>query len=157
MSGVEIWFYHLERSSVEDTLPPLLEKCVERQWRVIVKSNASDQLDALDKKLWTYKPNAWLPHALVSDDAASNDRQPILLACDDSPLGEQNLQAQALFLLEGAGWAGVTELKRIFVLFDGRDENAVALARNNWRAAKTAGFIPSYWRQSEDGKWSRTS
>ena len=39
MSGKpEIWFYHLERSTLDQVLPTLLEKTLERGWRALIKS-----------------------------------------------------------------------------------------------------------------------
>lgn len=154
--GAEIWFYHLERTSVEDTLPPLLEKCVERGWRAIVRSASPENLDAINAHLWTYRVNAWLPHDKSTGDILEDDRQPILLVHPAEIDSDYALEAPALFLIDGANWSGVTGIKRIFVLFDGRDQDAVANARTDWRRAKDEGFLPAYWRQSEDGKWSRT-
>jgi DNA polymerase III subunit chi len=153
---VEIWFYHLERASVEETLPPLLEKCVERGWRAIVRSSDPARLDGLDTLLWTYKPTAWLPHGKASGAVEEDERQPILLAAPPSAEAPADVDCQALFLLDGAPWAGVSGVARIFVVFDGRDEVALTQARADWRAAKEAGFERAYWRQNEDGKWART-
>jgi DNA polymerase III subunit chi len=156
VSPTELWFYHLERASVEETLPPLLEKCLERGWRTIVKSGTPDSAQMLDTLLWTYKPNAWLPHGLAVGDRDLDARQPILLANAEEEGLQEPRSAQALFLLDGADWTGVLDLARIFVLFDGRDPAAVNHARSDWRRGKEAGFSPAYWRQSEDGKWTRT-
>ncbi len=41
------------------------------------------------------------------------------------------------------------------VLFDGNDEEAVAAARDRWRAVKAAGYEATYWQQDEDGRWQR--
>jgi DNA polymerase III subunit chi len=153
--GAEIWFYHLERTSVENTLPPLLEKCVERGWRAIVRSASPQNLDAVDAHLWTYRANAWLPHGKSTGDVMEDDHQPILLVHPPEFDSDLALEAPALFLLDGADWSGVTGVARIFVIFDGRDDDAVARARTDWRRAKDAGFVPAYWRQSEDGKWAR--
>jgi DNA polymerase III subunit chi len=152
----EIWFYHLERTSVEDTLPPLLEKCVERGWRAIVRSASPASLDAIDTSLWTYRANAWLPHGKSTGTLEEDARQPILLVHPSVEGSDYALEAPALFLIDGADWTGVSGIVRIFVLFDGRDEDAVARARTDWRRAKEAGFVPAYWRQSEDGKWTRS-
>jgi DNA polymerase III subunit chi len=151
----EIWFYHLERTSVEDTLPPLLEKCVERGWRAIVRSASPARLDAVDTLLWTYRPNSWLPHGKSVGDVNDDARQPILLVHPLVADSQVDLAGEALFLLDGADWEGVTGVARIFVIFDGRDEEALTRARADWRAAKETGFDCAYWRQSEDGKWAR--
>jgi DNA polymerase III subunit chi len=156
VAGSEIWFYHLERSSVEDTLPPLLEKCMERGWRAIIKSKIGANVEAIDSRLWTYKPNAWLPHGKLSGQDEEDDQQPILLMLEGGDTSGSQLSAQALFLLDGADWTGVMQVERIFVIFDGRDQDAVAHARHDWRRAKDLGLLPAYWRQNEDGKWART-
>ena len=153
--GAEIWFYHLERTSVEDTLPPLLEKCGERGWRAIVRCAIPANLDAIDTHLWTYRANAWLPHGKSTGDEVEDARHPILLVHPPETDSDLVLTTSALFLLDGADWAGVTGIARIFVIFDGRDDDAVARARTDWRRAKDAGLAPAYWRQSEDGKWAR--
>jgi len=35
----EVLFYHLQNMSLESVLPPLLEKSLERGWRVVVQSD----------------------------------------------------------------------------------------------------------------------
>ena len=45
--------------------------------------------------------------------------------------------------------------ERVALLFDGRDEEAVAEARREWSAVKAAGATLSYWREGEDGGWAR--
>jgi DNA polymerase III subunit chi len=156
VAGSEIWFYHLERSSVEDMLPPLLEKCMERGWRAVIRSKIATNLEAIDTRLWTYKPNTWLPHGKLSGVASEDNQQPILLVPEAKANADPVLSAQALFLLDGADWEGVSNTERIFVIFDGRDQDAVAHARNDWRRAREIGLIPAYWRQNEEGKWTRT-
>ena len=59
-----LWFYHLERSSIETALPPLLEKCLERGWRAVVRGGLPERLEALDQTLWTWKEETFLPHGL---------------------------------------------------------------------------------------------
>ena len=49
----EVLFYHLQSMSLENVLPPLLEKSLERGWRVVVQSTSQERTDALDAHLWT--------------------------------------------------------------------------------------------------------
>lgn len=51
----EVLFYHLQNMSVESVLPPLLEKSLERGWRVVVQSTSQERAEALDAHLWTYR------------------------------------------------------------------------------------------------------
>ena len=148
-AAAEIWFYHLESASVEETLPPLVEKCLDRGWRAQILSPSAERLQALDSHLWTWKPNSWLPHH--SPGAADGHVAPIQLG---DALGEPSV-AEAVFLLDGASWGPLDGVSRIFVLFDGRDPDTVSQARQQWRVAKEAGLLPTYWRQGEDGRWAK--
>ena len=76
--------------------------------------------------------------------------QPIwLTAADEAPNG-----ACYLFLLDGAASTRLGEYERVFDLFDGRHETAVAAARARWAAAKAAGHRLTHWLQGERG-WTR--
>lgn len=58
----EVLFYHLTESKLEDALPPLLEKSVERGWRVAVQLKDAARRDLLDQHLWTFREDSFLPH-----------------------------------------------------------------------------------------------
>jgi DNA polymerase-3 subunit chi len=149
MSAAEALFYHLERSSVEAVLPPLLERCRARGWRALVRGAITERLEMLDAHLWTYRDDSFLPHGLAKDPFAA--RQPILLTTGlDNPNS-----AQALFLVDGAGLEGAQDMARVCVLFDGGDGAAVAHARQQWKEAKAMGLVPSYLQQSESGGWQK--
>ena len=57
----ETLFYHLERRSLEDVLPGLVEKSLERGWRAVIKTDSSERSDALDNLLWTYDEQCFWP------------------------------------------------------------------------------------------------
>jgi DNA polymerase-3 subunit chi len=143
----ELWFYHLERSSLEKALAPLLEKCLSRGWRALVRGTASERLIALDDALWRQKPEGFLPHGLEAGEAPS--RQPILLTLNPgNPNG-----AKALFLVDGAGIDDAGGFARASVLFDGANEEALARARAQWKEAKGAGFAVTYFKEMAPGRW----
>ena len=141
----ELWFYHLERSDLEQALPPLLEKCLARGWRAIVRGAASERLDALDDILWTYRDDAFLPHG------REGERQPVLLT--EKP-GNPN-GAKALFVIDGAEPGDLSGFERTCLLFDGRDEAALNQARGRWKKAKEDGYAVSYWQEVARGKWEK--
>jgi DNA polymerase-3 subunit chi len=145
--GCEVWFYHLERTSLDQALPELLEKTLARNWRALVRSTAAERIEHLDGWLWTYRDDAFLPHGVDGEPMA--DRQPVLITTRmDNPN-----QARALFLIDGAEPGDLSDYARCVLLFDGRDEAAVAAARGRWRAFKDAGCEISYWRQGESSGW----
>lgn len=141
----EILFYHLTKGSVENVLPPLLEKSLERGWRVAVQSPLEERLAALDSYLWTCSEASFLPHGLASEKHA--ERQPILLTGrSDNPNG-----AQIRFLLDAAEPVAPESYERLVIVFDGHDEAALAAARAQWQALKAAGHAVTYWQQGERG------
>ena len=146
----ELLFYHLHRQPLERVLPTLLEKSLERGWRVVVQSSSEERIEALDAHLWTFRDDSFLPHGTHKESAAGE--QPILLTLnDDNPNG-----AAVRFLIDRAPVpADAAAYQRIVVLFDGEDEDAVAEARARWTAAKAQGFEVTYWQCDEEGRWQR--
>ena len=144
----EVMFYHLQGRSIEQVLPPLLEKSLARGWRVVVQSASEERADALDTHLWTYREDSFLPHATwrVADAA----HQPILLTA-----GEGNANgAKVRFLVDNAVLPqDCDSYERMVLLFNGEDEEAVALAREAWKDCKARGFDVTYWQADEAGRW----
>jgi DNA polymerase-3 subunit chi len=146
----EILFYHLQRQPIERALPALLEKSLERGWRVVVQAASEERVDALDSHLWTYRDDSFLPHGVWREPDARE--QPILLTInDDNPNG-----ASVRFLIDGTAVpADASAYERIVVLFDGDDPEAVNDARTRWTEAKQSGFDVTYWQPDERGRWQR--
>ena len=146
----EVMFYHLERMGLEAALTPLLEKCRERSWRALVRGGLKERLELLDAHLWTYRDDSFLAHGLAEDAFAA--RQPILLT--HAGAGNPNA-ADVLFVIDGAGFETGEGFKRVCVVFDGADSAALAQARAQWKAAKAAGAAVTYWKQGEQGGWTK--
>jgi DNA polymerase-3 subunit chi len=143
----EIRFYHLQRASLEDTLPVILERCYSRGDRTLVMTGSPERAEALAGHLWTYRPDGFLPHGTAKDGAAAE--QPIFLTADEeNPNG-----AKVLILCDGATRAEVGEFPLVCEMFDGNDEAAVSAARERWKAYKEAGHKLVYFQQSPAGKW----
>lgn len=141
----EVWFYHLERTGLDQALPELLEKTLQRGWRAIVRSAAPERLEHLDGWLWTYRDDSFLPHGVDGEPNAAH--QPVLITQGvENPNG-----ANALFLVDGAEPGDLTGYERCVVLFDGGDPDQLALARRQWSQARGAGLPVSYWKQQARG------
>jgi DNA polymerase-3 subunit chi len=143
----ELYFYHLERRSLEEVLPTLLELSLKRGWRAAVQAASEERVEALNTLLWTYREESFLPHGTARDGHAS--AHPIYLtAGDDNPNA-----AHVRFMVDGATLADPSPYTRVAYVFDGRDEEAVARARAEWQAAKAKGYAVSYWQQDQGGGW----
>jgi DNA polymerase III subunit chi len=150
----EILFYHLERAGLEEVLPAMLERSLERGWKALVCLGSPERVDHLDSHLWTFREDAFLPHGTDSDPRAA--QQPVLLTVSDSNLNAANV----VFFADGAApreWTteALAEFERVVMLFDGRDPGAVESARAHWKGARATGIETTYWQQSEGGKWDR--
>jgi len=145
----EIAFYHLENMPLERVLPKLLEKTLEGGKRALVLAGSDERVESLTGLLWTYEQGSWLPHGAAPDD--NPEEQPVWLSVEDENLNQANF----LFLTDGASSAKVSEFERCFELFDGRDAEAVALARVRWKEYTDAGYDLTYWSQSENGRWQK--
>src|SRR4029077_13207045 len=77
----EVLFYHLQRQPLERVLPQLLERSIERGWKVVVQAASEERVDALDAHLWTYRDDTFLPHG--TSRASDTAKQPILLPPPD--------------------------------------------------------------------------
>ena len=141
----EVAFYHLTRTDLVHALPPLLGRTLAAGQRAAVRCASEAGVVALDKALWECNNPDWLPHGTPAD--GDPDLQPIWLTTDDAaPNG-----ARFLFLVEGAESERLADFDRVFDLFDGNNEAAVAAARQRWRLAKAAGHALTYWQQGATG------
>ena len=146
----EILFYHLQGQKLENVLPALLEKSLERGWKVVVQGSTEEHIEALDAHLWTYRDDGFLPHGTWRESEAA--QQPVLLTCND---GNPN-SATVRFLVDRAPLpVDVERYQRIVLLFDGEDEDAVAAARAHWSDVKAKGLEATYWQTDEQGRWSK--
>lgn len=145
----EWYFYHLESTGVEDALPPLVEKCLERGWRVLVSSPSPARLQAVDEALWTLVERSFIPHAREDAEGLDPQRQPVLLSAG---VAARN-GAQALVLLDGQAALPVAGYERCLVVFDGADQPSREMARSQYRAARDAGQTVRYFQQTPAGGW----
>ncbi|MGO9483061.1 MAG: DNA polymerase III subunit chi [Rhodomicrobium sp.] len=151
MTAPEFWFYHLESQPLQAVLPVLVEKTLSRGWRACLRFSTQERLETIDSALWTYREESFLPHGTARDGHAKS--QPVFLTLD----GANPNGAHALFLLEAATESEPERFARIIRLFGGADGEARALAREEWKRAKAAGFEVSYWQQDANGAWKKSA
>ena len=119
--------------------------------RVVVQAPDAQARDALNERLWTYSEDSFLPHGGPGDGDPAT--QPIFLTETDAAPNGASLRvllnpADAPRCLDQA-------CERVVVLFEERDEEAMAAARAAWKALRDAGAAPSYWKEGDEGEWVR--
>jgi DNA polymerase III subunit chi len=132
---------------VEETAATLLPRALAQGWRVMLRGTEHGRLDRLDAQLWLGAEESFLPHG--REGGPQDTDQPVLLGTGAAVNG-----ARALMLVDGAV-AGLEEaraMERVWLLFEGADEGAVAAARDEWRRLTGAGLHAQYW-SDETGRW----
>jgi DNA polymerase III subunit chi len=143
----EVWFYHLERRSVEQELPSLLQRGLERGLRMAVYAPSDDRLKDLSVKLWAHEDVAFIPHGFSGEDTAA--QQPVLLCTDGAPSNN----ARFGFYINGAEPFDAHAFERVTIMFDGTSEQRVQQARDLWKRFKAEVATIRYWKQDDDGRW----
>ncbi len=142
---MEVLFYQITDTNLPKVLGGLLEKCLDRKWRVVVQAGNEEARDMLDTRLWTYRSDSFLPHA-ASGEATT---QPIWLTTgQDNPNN-----ASVRFMVDGANPPDLSAYERGVFLFDGNNPSFVAQARKSWELEKSAGHQITCWQQDADGRW----
>src|ERR1700723_144923 len=104
----EVLFYQLKGQTPEQVLPALLQRSLDRGWRVVVQASSQERVEALDAHFWTWRDDAFLPHGTWRDSEAAE--HPIVLTVND----ENPNRATVRFLVDGAAMtADVSAYDRI--------------------------------------------
>ena len=145
----EVLFYHLERQPLENALPGLLQRSLDRGWRVVVQVGSDERLETLNGHLWSFDETSFLPHGSAADGHA--EAQPVWLTTGaENPNG-----ANVRFLVDAAESSDFSGYDRVVFMFDGADGEAVERAREAWKRAREEGHDATYWRQDDRGRWKK--
>ncbi|MBW0157874.1 DNA polymerase III subunit chi [Sedimentimonas flavescens] len=142
-------FYHVTQSPVEEVVANLLQRALGQGWRVELRGTDAARMDWYDQRLWLGGDEAFLPHGLAG--GPHDDLQPVLLTTAPKPEG-----MQAIMALDGAEVSldEIAQKERVWILFDGRDQQALERARAQWRDLTGAGASAQYWSE-EGGRWEK--
>jgi len=144
----EVLFYHLQDTTLERVLPPLLEKSLARGWRVAVQTGSEERAEAIDAHLWTWREDSFLPHGTWRDADAAE--LPVVLVVDEANPN----RADVRFIVDSAGLpADCDSYARVVMVFNGDDDEALGVARAAWSDGKARGFEITYWQTDERGRW----
>ena len=147
--SLQVDFYHLTMTPLERALPRIAEKVVANRGRLLIVSDDEAQRIAVDRLLWTYSPESFVPHGQVGgdDDAA----QPILIAAEVAPANE----AANVALIDGQWRDEALAFDRAFHFFDA---DRIQEARAAWKAlVDRDGVERRYWKQNDAGKWEQAA
>ena len=142
---IEYGFYHLTRTPLEPALGRLLERVLASGQRAVVVASSPERVEALNRALWIFGRESFLPHGSREDGFAED--QPVFLTDEaDFPNG-----ATVLVLVDGAEVEPPPQFTRCLYMFEGNDEAALAQARTLWQRLRARGEALTYWQQTERG------
>ncbi len=138
-------FYHLTAMPLERALPQIAGRVVAGGGRLLVVEADEGRRAALDRLLWSYAPDSFLPHGVIG--GPHDARQPVLIAGEvDAANGARNVA-----LVDGAWRDDALDFERAFHFFD---EGSIADARAAWRGLSAReGVERFYWKQNDAGRW----
>ncbi|MHA6723067.1 DNA polymerase III subunit chi [Sphingomonas sp. RS2018] len=146
---MQVDFYHLVATPLDRVLPRIAEKVVAGGGRLVVVAADEDQRAGLDRLLWTYAADSFLPHAQAG--GAGDADQPVLIAPEVTALNG----ARNVALVDGTWRDAALAFDRAFHFFDGE---SVGGARAAWKAlADRDGVERRYWKQDDDGRWTQAA
>lgn len=145
----DVRFYHLQKQDLDAALPAILQKAFQSGKNIVVRMRDDKEIERMNKHLWAFKPEVFLPHGSKKDGNAA--QQPIWLSAnDDTPNN-----AKILILTQGKIEKDLSSYDMCCEMLDGRDEKAITDARARWKEYQAAGHDVTYWYQSETGGWEK--
>ncbi|OJX12987.1 MAG: hypothetical protein BGO77_00770 [Caedibacter sp. 37-49] len=147
----EVSFYKLQKTSLEHTLPRLLEKVFQAQKRTVVLFGTPERLSTFNALLWTYAQGSFLPHG--SSKEGSADNQPIWL----TNVLENPNKAEILITVEDQEVNNFLTFSRCLDIYDGNDLEAEEKATNRKKKYQALGCPILTWHQEENGTWHKNA
>jgi len=146
---MQVDFYHLTATPLERALPNIAQRVLGSGERLLIVSENEAQRGAIDRQLWSFTPDSFLPHAQAG--AEDDAEQPVLIASEVAPANA----AKHVALIDGKWRDDALAFDRAFHFFDG---DTVAAAREAWKAlADRDGVERRYWKQDETGRWQQAA
>ena len=146
---MQVDFYQLGRTPLEQVIASLAQKLLGESKRLLVVAEDAGLLARLDRMLWDEGATSFIPHGLAggSDDS----RQPALLTTQtDAPNVARNI-----VIADGEWREAALGFDRAFYLFDAASVEGARLA---WKLLSgREGVVRRYWAQDERGKWIQKS
>lgn len=146
---MDILFYHLTQSTLEDILPSLVERALVRFGKVTIQCVGKEKRDIIDTRLWVYADEAFIGHG-TEDDQYPNF-QPVFLTTGQENPNDSKIR----FLIEGAVCSNIDVYQRLVVIFDGCNDEQLDLVRAQWKKYKMENHNLTYWQQTEDRGWEK--
>lgn len=142
---MELSFYALKNTTVERTLPKLIEKIYNSNLRVHILCKDDEQLRLLDGTLWTFASMAFIPHGSIHDPKETHAEHPVWLSTTLDPVNQPDVFVSLLPI-------SVPEYKKVIYFYDIFDScsSDFNLLHDQLKEKK-----PTFWQQTDAGGWEK--
>ncbi len=146
---MELNFYHVATGNLVPSVVKLLAKIYETGKKSVFFSPIEDRVKYVDKTLWTFSTNAFIPHG---DKAFGfSDQQSVYMASEI----ENPNQATVLVMTDSFDYKSWNQdFEKIIFVFE--DDSSAKTAQEMRTDLKNKNENVNYWRQSQKG-WEKLS
>lgn len=146
---MQVDFYHLTATPLDRALPQIAEKVLSSGARLLLVAESEAQRAALDRLLWTYNIESFLPHGCAG--GAGDADQPVLIAGE--PVAANG--ARYIAIADGIWRDAALGFDRAFHFFD---SERITDARTAWKGLASRDDIERrYWKQNDAGRWEQAA
>ena len=124
----QINFYQTDDAVIKSIIP-LLSKVLSEKENALIYCKNQEKAKEIDKLLWSYDKNKFIPHSLDSDKDFDAKRQPILITNEEN---NQN-EARYLIFIDEPTTDFVNSFKRVFHFFEEGNCNSKLKPQNFYK------------------------
>jgi DNA polymerase-3 subunit chi len=144
----QIDFYHLTDEEFGASAALIAHKSVASGHKLLMLAS-KPVAASLSDALWTTRPESFLAHGIDAEEGQSHAPVWISTEPDKNPI-----EADFLLLTAGLEMDDMQGFRRIFNLFNGAEETALAKAREQWKSWSAQGsWHCRYFAYSQDDGW----
>ena len=146
---MELNFYHVMSGNLVPSVAKLLEKVYDSGKKSVFFSPLEDRVKIVDKTLWTFSKNAFIPHGDKS--LGFSELQSVYLTSEI----ENPNKATVLVMTDDFDYKSWNQnFERVICIFE--DDNSAEVAQSMFSDLKNQGENVKYWKQSQKG-WEKLS
>ncbi|MBO7641577.1 MAG: DNA polymerase III subunit chi [Alphaproteobacteria bacterium] len=141
---MELNFYHVMSGSLVPSVAKLLEKVYDSGKKSVFFSPLEDRVKIVDKTLWTFSKNAFIPHGDKS--LGFSELQSVYLTSEI----ENPNKATVLVMTDDFDYKSWNQnFERVICIFE--DDDSAEIAQSMFSDLKNQGENVKYWKQSRNG------
>ncbi|MBO6055661.1 MAG: DNA polymerase III subunit chi [Alphaproteobacteria bacterium] len=141
---MELNFYHVMSGNLVPSVAKLLEKVYDSGKKSVFFSPLEDRVKIVDKTLWTFSKNAFIPHGDKS--LGFSELQSVYLTSEI----ENPNKATVLVMTDDFDYKSWNQnFERVICIFE--DDDSAEIAQSMFSDLKNQGENVKYWKQSQKG------